>query len=61
MESPLAYLCTVVTSSSVEGFCEACASGHHCGSTTAELGEQVRYSGAEPVVIGGPQSGIGHL
>jgi hypothetical protein len=50
-----------VTSSSVEGFCEACASGHHCGSTTAELGEQVRYSGAEPVVIGGPQSGIGHL
>ena len=27
--SPLAYLCIVVTSSSVEGFCEAIETGHH--------------------------------
>src|ERR1700685_1241745 len=33
MASPLAYLCMMVTSSSVEGFCEACASGHHDVST----------------------------
>src|ERR1700722_18067361 len=31
--SPLAYLCMVATSSFVEGFCEACASGHHDVST----------------------------
>src|ERR1039458_3264157 len=33
MVSPLAYLCMVVTSSFVEGFCEANPSGHHCVST----------------------------
>src|ERR1700677_2759320 len=33
MSSPLEYLCMVVTSSSVEGFCEASESGHHCVST----------------------------
>src|ERR1700728_3417423 len=33
MVSPLAYLCMVVTSSSVEGFFEAIDSGHHAVST----------------------------
>src|ERR1700721_1265751 len=33
MVSPLAYLCMMVTSSSVEGFCEAIGSGHHDVST----------------------------
>src|ERR1700722_2639961 len=33
ISSPLEYLCMVVTSSSVDGFCEASDSGHHCVST----------------------------